>query len=86
MSNYVFHKDGTAKIVTDEEYQGYLDNGWSDTPATFAIKDTYAGEAVSKEEVLLKQDPEINTTMSGVFALPEKKKIGRPPKLQAQAS
>lgn len=33
--HYVYHPLKGAKLVTPEQYQRYLDNGWFDTPAKF---------------------------------------------------
>jgi hypothetical protein len=35
MSHWIYHPENEAKIVSSEEYEIYLKNGWFDTPAKF---------------------------------------------------
>lgn len=36
--HWIYHPDFTAKIVTGDEYETYLNDGWYDTPAKFPKK------------------------------------------------
>jgi hypothetical protein len=37
---WIYHATNEPKIINSDEFKGYSDDGWSDTPATFAkIKD-----------------------------------------------
>lgn len=66
--HYVYHPHHEAVIVSPEEYQNYLDNGWFDSPAKFP------NESMAKPELMDEPEP--------VEASPKKK--GRPPKAKAE--
>ena len=68
--HYVYHPHHQPVIVSPEEYQHYLENGWFDSPAKFPAKDDN-GLSESDEQSELK-----------VEAAPKKK--GRPPKVKAE--
>lgn len=52
--HFVYHPHHEAIIVSPEEYQKYLDNGWYDTPTKFPATNL-ANEVKSPEVALTKK-------------------------------
>lgn len=49
--HYVYHPHHEPVIVSPEEYQHYLENGWYDSPAKFPDKSLAEKEPVDAEPV-----------------------------------
>lgn len=56
--HYVYHPEHEPKVVTSEEYQSYLDNGWYDSPAKFPHRKKKKNEMADLEQELAQKEKE----------------------------
>jgi hypothetical protein len=68
--HFVYHPDHEAKIVSDEDYESHLDNGWFDTPAKFPLKEVVA--TTDLNEQLAQKEKELEDMKAD--SKPDKKK------------